>query len=99
MVSARSPCFQILHMGSELAAKKDQELAAGGAAGVPSVVLAAGRKAILRFIEFFTANIPIPNTRRAYHRACCEFFRWCESREFERIGPVRAPPRATRCAV
>ena len=44
----------------------------------------------MRFIEFFTANIRNPNTRRAYHRACCDFFRWCESRglQLEQIGPV-----------
>src|ERR1017187_7459544 len=52
--------------------------------------MAAGKKAGLRFIEFFTANIRNANTRRAYHRACCDFFRWCESRglELEKIGPV-----------
>jgi site-specific recombinase XerD len=77
-------------MGGELVAKRDQELTAGGAAGVPAVVMAAGKKAGLRFIEFFTANIRNANTRRAYHRACCDFFRWCESRglNLERIGPV-----------
>jgi len=38
----------------------------GGVSGVPAVVLAAGKKAGVRFIEFFTANIRNPNTRRAY---------------------------------
>jgi site-specific recombinase XerD len=57
---------------------------------VPAVVLAAGEKAGLRFLEFFTANIRNPNTRRAYHRACADFFHWCGSRglPLERIGPV-----------
>jgi site-specific recombinase XerD len=65
-------------------------LIAGGVAGVPAVVMAAGEKAGLRFVEFFTANIRNPNTRRAYHRACGDFFRWCGSRglQLERIGPV-----------
>jgi site-specific recombinase XerD len=77
-------------MNGELVAKKDQDLIAGGAAGVPAVVMAAGNRAGLRFLEFFTANIRNLNTRRAYHRACLDFFRWCESRglELERIGPV-----------
>jgi len=33
-----------------------------------------------RYIEFFTANIRNPNTRRAYARACSQFFAWCEDR-------------------
>jgi site-specific recombinase XerD len=79
-----------MNMSGELVVKKDQELTVAGLAGVPAVVMAAGKKAGLRFIEFFTANIRNPNTRRAYHRACCDFFRWCESRklDLERIGPV-----------
>jgi len=31
-----------------------------------------------RFVEFFTANIRNPNTRKAYYRAACEFFDWCD---------------------
>src|ERR1022692_2967752 len=69
-----------MNMGKELVPKRDMDLVAGGAAGVPAVVLAAGEKAGLRFLEFFTANIRNTNTRRAYHRACAEFFRWCGSR-------------------
>src|ERR1017187_9358891 len=77
-------------MNGGLVVKRDQELTTGGLAAVPAVVMAAGKKAGLRFIEFFTANIRNANTRRAYHRACCDFFRWCESRglELEKIGPV-----------
>jgi integrase len=33
-----------------------------------------------RYVEFFTANIRNPNTRRAYARACARFFAWCEAR-------------------
>src|ERR1035437_3839042 len=63
---------------------------AGGSGRIPSVVLAAGKKAGLRFLEFFTANIRNPNTRRAYHRACLDFFEWCESAglALDQIGPV-----------
>ena len=55
-----------------------------------AVTTASGKKTALRFIEFFTAEIRNPNTRRAYHRAVCDFFEWCESRnlELDRIGPV-----------
>src|SRR5258708_24236462 len=77
-------------MSRELVAKRDREVAGGGAGGLPAVIAAGGKKAGLRFIEFFTAEIRNPNTRRAYHRAVCDFFRWCEDRglELERIGPV-----------
>src|ERR1039458_9144837 len=77
-------------MDGGLIKKTGANLAIGGSAGVPAVVLAAGKKAGLRFLEFFTANIRNPNTRRAYHRACLDFFRWCESGglALDRIGPV-----------
>ena len=77
-------------MAGELVAKTDESFNASGSTAVPSVVMAAGKKAGLRFIEFFTANIRNPNTRRAYHRACCDFFRWCESGglALDQIGPV-----------
>lgn len=76
-------------MNRELVPKGDRELP-GDASGLPAVVAAGGKKAALRFIEFLTAEIRNPNTRRAYHRAVCDFFRWCEDRslELERIGPV-----------
>lgn len=32
-----------------------------------------------RFIEFFTANIRNPNTRKAYARATAEFAAWCQT--------------------
>lgn len=69
---------------------RDGNLTAGGSGGVPAVVLAASKKAGLRFREFFTANIRNPNTRRAYYRACGDFFRWCESGgvALDQIGPV-----------
>jgi hypothetical protein len=37
-----------------------------GAMRVPGMVAAAGERAALRFIDFFTANIRNPNTRAAY---------------------------------
>jgi len=44
---------------------------------------AAGKKASFRLIEFFIANIRNAKTRRAEHRACCDFFRWCDSRKLD----------------
>jgi len=47
---------------------------------VPALIAAAGDAAGWRYVEFFTANIRNPNTRRAYARACGRFFAWCEGR-------------------
>ena len=44
-----------------------------------------------RFIEFFTANIRDPNTRKAYAWAVREFATWCEANgltELSDIEPV-----------
>jgi hypothetical protein len=45
---------------------------------VPALIADAGDLAAWRYVEFFTANIRNPNTRRAYARACTSFFAWCD---------------------
>ena len=47
---------------------------------VPALIAQEGERAGWRYVEFFTANIRNPNTRRAYARACIRFFAWCEAR-------------------
>lgn len=47
---------------------------------LPGLIADAGEQAGWRYVEFFTANIRNPNTRRAYARACARFFAWCEER-------------------
>src|ERR1700733_15049122 len=47
---------------------------------IPTLIADAGDQAAWRYIDFFTANIRNPNTRRAYARACATFFSWCEER-------------------
>jgi site-specific recombinase XerD len=47
-------------------------------AAVPALIAARGPHAGRRFVEFFTANIRNPNTRKAYYRAACGFFDWCD---------------------
>lgn len=44
---------------------------------VPVLISQSGDRASVRFLEFFTANIRNPNTRRAYARAADEFLTWC----------------------
>src|SRR3984885_15574412 len=77
-------------MAEELVPRTEHRLTEPVQYGVPAVVLVAGERASIRFIEFFAAEIRNPNTRRAYYRAVCDFFRWCEDfeLELERIGPV-----------
>src|SRR6516164_2515491 len=47
---------------------------------VPAILADLGEEAAWRYVEFFTANIRNPHTRRAYARACSRFFGWCEQR-------------------
>ena len=47
---------------------------------VPALVARLGDAASWHYVEFFTASIRNPNTRRAYARACSRFFAWCERR-------------------
>jgi site-specific recombinase XerD len=47
---------------------------------VPALIADLGEEAAWRYVEFFTANIRNPNTRRSYARACNRFFAWCEDR-------------------
>jgi site-specific recombinase XerD len=64
-----------------LPARARRELVqAGDAHLVPVLIADAGDAAGWRFIDFFTANIRNPNTRRAYLRACQQFFAWCDER-------------------
>lgn len=46
---------------------------------LPAMVARSGERAQVRFLEFFTAQIRNPHTRRAYARAAAEFFAWIES--------------------
>src|SRR3954470_23129198 len=46
----------------------------------PALIAEAGEGAARRFFEFFTANIPNPNTRAAYAQAVAQFLRWAEGR-------------------
>jgi site-specific recombinase XerD len=47
---------------------------------VPALIADLGDQAGWRYVEFLTANIRNPHTRRAYARACGQFFAWCEQR-------------------
>ena len=73
----------------EVAVRADAELRL-----VPALIAAAGDAAGWRYVEFFTANIRNPNTRRAYARACSRFFAWCDDRSLT-LTTIRAHDVAT----
>jgi site-specific recombinase XerD len=58
-------------------------------ATVPALIAARGPHAGRRFVEFFTANIRNPHTRRAYYRAVSEFCDWCDQ---ARLGLLDIEP-------
>ena len=41
-----------------------------------------------RFVEFFTANIRNPNTRKAYARAVAKFAAWCDVNSFRELRDI-----------
>jgi site-specific recombinase XerD len=51
-------------------------------------LFAPDRDAAKRFIEFFTANIRNPNTRRAYARAAVQFAVWCEQNDLREMADI-----------
>jgi site-specific recombinase XerD len=56
---------------------------------VPALIAAAGERALLRFLEFFAANICNPHTRRAYGRAVANFLTWCDDNHVPSITAVQ----------
>lgn len=67
----------------------NQLLASSSSVSLPAIV--TGERAQQRFLEFFTANIRNPNTRRAYTRAVNEFLTWCHAvgvPDLVAVGPL-----------
>src|SRR5262245_23772435 len=56
---------------------------------LPYILASAGPEAVTRFIEYFTAHLRNPHTRRAYFRNAVSFLRWCESRGIASLQQVR----------
>ena len=67
-------------MASKLAISKEREISFALDSGVilPPIIARAGKRAAERLIEFFTAHIRNPNTRRAYGRVAWQFFSWLD---------------------
>ena len=56
---------------------------------LPEMLTSAGEDAVTRFVEYFTAHIRNPHTRRAYLRNAVAFLRWCEHRGLRSLKEVR----------
>jgi site-specific recombinase XerC len=56
----------------------------------PALIAVAGARASYRFLEFFTANIRNPHTRRAYARAAVEFFDWLAARGVRELAAIES---------
>ena len=63
----------------------NQHIAISDAPKLPAIVQTAG----IRFLDFFTARIRNPHTRRAYSRAVAEFLAWCEAQGLISIAAVQ----------
>ncbi len=70
-------------MSQPLIVRRHEEFGNLGFAGLPTIISAAGERALFRFVEFFTANIRNPNTRVSYGRAVREL-------EYRHHGIVRS---------
>lgn len=64
------------------------QLAVIPAAQLPALITASGERAGRRFMEFFTASIRNPNTRRAYARDVRGFLAWCTDAGIASIADV-----------
>ena len=62
---------------------------------VPRLIAVESEAAALRYLDFFTANIRNPHTRRAYARAATEFFGWLEARGVTQLAAIESAHVAT----
>jgi hypothetical protein len=56
---------------------------------LPELIVAAGERAVRRFLEFFAANIRNSHTRRAYGRAVAEFLAWGDDQRVPSVAAVQ----------
>jgi site-specific recombinase XerC len=56
---------------------------------LPALIVSAGDRAGIRFLEFFASAIRNPHTRRAYARAAGDFLAWCAGAGVNSITAVQ----------
>src|SRR3954453_4014872 len=64
------------------------QFATPASSNAPALITAAGDRAAYRFLEFFTAQIRNPHTRRPYVRAVGAFCAWLEAHGIPSIAAV-----------
>jgi len=77
VVSAHSPAA-LAAVSPETTTTAIVYAAAGVSLAIPPVIAAAGERAARMTLEFFTARIPNPHTRKAYGRAVFRFCAWMQ---------------------
>jgi site-specific recombinase XerD len=55
---------------------------------LPVAIAKSAERVRTRFLEFFTAQIRNPNTRRSYAKASAEFLHWCEARGAQSLDAI-----------
>lgn len=53
------------------------------------VLFSPSTESATRYVDFFTANIRNPNTRKAYARAASEFAAWCEAHALHELQAIK----------
>ncbi len=61
----------------------------------PALIATSGPRASYRFLEFFTAQIRNPHTRRAYARAATDFFDWLAAKGVTQLAAIESVHVAT----
>ena len=74
-------------MGALVLERSASKAMAVGQEGLPALFTPTPAAA-KRTLEFFTANIRNPNTRKAYARAVAEFAAWCGERGLHELGAI-----------
>src|SRR5271167_408451 len=89
----RAPYSRVWVAGATRFERKP-EIACLAAPVVLGLVAALGHEASWRYVEFFTANIRNPHTRRACARACGQFFAGAsnEASRWPRPARTTSPP-------
>jgi integrase len=72
------PCPTALAVAPTVTTNVVVHAAAGVALAIPPIIVDAGERAARMTLEFFTARIPNPHTRKAYGRAVWRFCAWLE---------------------
>jgi integrase/recombinase XerD len=76
--------------GTDVAVSPSVERVPFGGDDAPTLLAWAGERGVARTLEFLTATIRNPHTRRAYHRAAARFASWCAMNALP-LRAVRSP--------